>query len=50
MMRPGQVSKSPTERHTSNSDPLIEMGGKIARARAPERMSALPGNFRREMA
>jgi hypothetical protein len=42
MIRPSLVSNSPMLRQTSNSEPTIEIGGNIAIASAPERISALP--------
>ncbi len=34
----------------SKSEPTIEIGGNIATANAPDRISALPVKFRREVA
>ncbi len=37
-------------RHMSNSEPTTEIGGNIATASAPERITALPLKSRREVA
>ncbi|MDX6661029.1 MAG: hypothetical protein QOJ55_1851, partial [Solirubrobacteraceae bacterium] len=42
MISPGQVSKSPIDRQAANREPTIEIGGNIAIASAPDRISALP--------
>ena len=50
MISPSQVSNRPIRRHRSNSEPTIEIGGNIAIASAPERISALPVNSSRVIA
>ena len=40
----------PIARHMSNSEPTIEIGGNMATASAPERISALPVKSSREVA
>ena len=37
-------------RHSSNSEPTIEIGGNIATASAPDRIRVLPVKLRREVA
>ncbi len=36
------MSKSPIVRQISNSEPTIEIGGNMATASAPDRITALP--------
>ena len=50
MMRPGQVSYSPIWRHRLNSGVTIEITGKIATAKAVDRMSRFPRKSSRAMA
>src|SRR5689334_7561653 len=50
MIRPGQVLKSPTDRHMSNSGPTSDTTGNIAIASASESTSFLPRNSSRAMA
>ena len=40
----------PSARHMSKSGPTVEIGGNIAIARAPARISRLPGNSSRAIA
>ena len=47
---PGQVSNRPTFRHTLYRPPTIEIAGNIVTARAPARISVLPGKSSRVMA
>jgi len=49
-IRPGQVSYSPVERQMLNSGPMIDTGGNIAIASAPDSSSDLPGKASRAMA
>ena len=50
MIRPGQVSKSLSERHMLNSGPMMATGGNMAMARAPDSTTVLPGKSSRTMA
>ncbi len=50
MISPGQVSYSPIARHMSKSEPTIEMGGNMATASAPDRITVLPLKSSREVA
>ena len=50
MISPGQVSKRWSERHMLNSGPMIDTGGNMAMASAPDSTSALPGKSSRTMA
>ena len=50
MISPAHVSNSPMLRHRSKSEPVTEMGGKMASASAPERITFLPGKVRRAIA
>ena len=50
MISPGHVSNRPMFRQVLKSDPTIEIGGNIAMASEPDRISALPAKFSRASA
>ena len=50
MISPGQVSKRPMLRQMLNSEPTIEIGGNIATASAPDRITVLPAKSSRASA
>ena len=50
MISPGHVSNRCSERHMLNSGPMIDTGGNMAIASAPESTSVLPGKSSRTIA